>query len=269
LRRYRSAFELACDRLRNVTMRLGCDTPIARAVLWNNFDRTDMALDQIKDAISCRPAFRHLYVIQAWLAMHNLREGLLNADEISRIMRNLEPAFETTPDTFNPYFLRAILYAAGGRISEARGDLRQCQDHLGDGRVPSDVQVYNEWCARAKADVPFIEFLDYTQTLLDTLPVPPGRRMRLAEDILKALADPEAIKGLDENMLRTKKGWTNHRLAKLYAERKDRGKTLQFVIAALEQKLPNLTPAHFKNDPAFADWNNDEEFQKVYAMFEQ
>jgi hypothetical protein len=74
--------------------------------------------------------------------------------------------------------------------------------------------------------------------------------------------------GIDEEAARVKRGWTNHRLARLYAERKDRGKAYQYAQAALEQKLPNLIPVTFKNDDAFADWNNDEMFQKLYAMFE-
>jgi tetratricopeptide (TPR) repeat protein len=268
LRRHRSAFDAACDRLRNITLRSGCDTPIGRAVLWNNFDRYDMAIDEVKDAISCRPTFRHLYTFKAWLALRTERDNVLTGEDVGRILRELDPVFATPPDTFNPYFVRALLQAAGGRWWEARADLQQCQRRLAAGRLPSEVPVHNEWFGRANAAP--TEYLDYTQTLLDGLPVPPGRRIRLAEEVLKLLADPEALKrdGLDEGAARTKRGWTNYRLARMYAERKDRGKAYQYAQGALEQKLPNLLPASFKNDAAFADWNNDEMFQKLYAMFE-
>ena len=33
--------------------------------------------------------------------------------------------------------------------------------------------------------------------------------------------------------------------------------------------LPNLNPQTFKNDGAFAELNKDEEFMKLYVMFEQ
>jgi tetratricopeptide (TPR) repeat protein len=268
LRRHRPAFESVCDRLRNVTLRIGCDTPVGRAVLWNNFDRYDMAIEEVKDAISCRPTFRHLYTFKAWLALRTERDSVLMGEDVGRILRELDPVFETPPDTFNPYFVRAILQAAGGRWWEARADLQQCQRRLGAGRMPSDVPVHNEWFNRASASQ--TEYLDYTQTLLDGMPIPPGRRIRLCEEVLKLLADPEVLKrdGLDEEAAKVKKGWTNYRLARLYAERKDRGKAYQYAQAALEQKLPNLLPATFKNDGAFADWNNDEMFQKLYAMFE-
>jgi tetratricopeptide (TPR) repeat protein/predicted Ser/Thr protein kinase len=269
LKLHRPEFESACDRLRNVTLRLGPDTPIARTVLWNNFDRQDMALDQVKDAITCRPTLRHLYTIRAWLSMHDLPSNILNAREVERILTDLQPTFETPPDTFNAYFVHALLQAAGGQYGAARSDLQQCERRLGSGRMPSDNQVHNEWFARANAST--TEYLDYTQTLLDQLNVPGGRRILLGEEVLKLLADPEIAKrdNLDENAIRTKKGWTHHRLARLYAERKDRGNTLKQLLAALEAKLPNLTPATFKNDSAFVGWANDEEFVKIYAMFEQ
>src|SRR5262249_16651110 len=103
------------------------------------------------------------------------------------------------------------------------------------------------------------------------LNVPGGRRILLADEVLKLLADPEVVKrdNLDDNAVRTKKAWTHHRLARLYAERKDRGNSLKHIMAPLHPKLPNLVPATFKNDSAFADWANDEEFVKLYAMFEQ
>jgi predicted Ser/Thr protein kinase len=270
LRRNRLAFETTCDRLRNVTLRQGCETPIARAVLWNNFDREDMALDQIKDAISCRPAFRHLYTIRAWMRMHDLPEGVLNAQAAGRILSDMQPVFETPPDTFNPYFVRALLEAALGQWSEARADLQQCQRRLGPDRAPSDNKVHNEWFARARADVTATEYLDYCQTLLDNMPVPAGRRIILGDEVLKRLNDPEIVKNdsLDETMVRTKKGWTHYRLARLYTERKDKVHALEHVREALEQKLGNLIPATFKNDGAFAGWNGDEEFQKLYAMYE-
>src|SRR5262249_23654745 len=114
------------------------------------------------------------------------------------------------------------------------------------------------------------EYLDYTQVLLESMPVPVGRRIRLGEEVLRLLADPEVLKrdGIDEESARVKKAWTNYRLARLYAQLKHGGKAYNFAQEPLEQKVPNLPPATSKNDVAFADWNNDEMFQKLYAMFE-
>src|SRR5207244_3334622 len=109
--------ELVGEQLRKVTLRQGCDTPIARTVLWNNYDRQDLALEQVKDAISCRPAFRHLHTVKAWLEMHDPPDGVLGAEAIVRILNDLHPVFETPPEMFNPYFVRALLEAAQGKYA--------------------------------------------------------------------------------------------------------------------------------------------------------
>src|SRR5262249_59416589 len=66
-RRQKPAFETALDRLRHVTLRTGCDTPLARAVLLSNFGRRDPALDQLKDALSARPTVPFVHTFTAWV----------------------------------------------------------------------------------------------------------------------------------------------------------------------------------------------------------
>jgi tetratricopeptide (TPR) repeat protein len=269
LRRHRAQFDETCDRLRMVTLRHGPDTPIARAVLWNNFNRPDMALDQIKDALSCRPNLPHLPTVAAWLTMLNQPDGLLSPDETGRILKDLQPVFATPPEAFNPYFVRALVLAAAGRWWDAREDLQQCRQRLGQDRYPSDVPVHNEWFGRSTAAP--TEYLDYTQSLLDTMPVPGDVRIRLGEEVLVMLGDAETVKrdGLDEEMVRTKLGWTHFRLARLFAEKKNRGGVLRHVRMALEQKLPNLVPKLFQDEAVFNDWKNDEEFVNLCKQFEQ
>jgi len=55
LRRLKPAFDAAFDRLRQATLRLGCDTAIARAVLLSNYGLEDMnalAFSEVRDALS-------------------------------------------------------------------------------------------------------------------------------------------------------------------------------------------------------------------------
>src|SRR5262249_51392411 len=120
LRRHRHAFEATLDRLRNATLRIGCDTAIAKAVLLGNFDREDAALDQVKDALSCHPTVPHLQTWKAWLRLRNPPDGVLTADEVAAIRADLEPIFETPPEDFNPYFVRALLKTVSGNWDDAR-----------------------------------------------------------------------------------------------------------------------------------------------------
>jgi hypothetical protein len=70
-------------------------------------------------------------------------------------------------------------------------------------------------------------------------------------------------------MVRFKLGQTLFRLAKLFAEKKDRAKVLMHARGALEQKLPNVMPKVFRDDGAFAEFESDDEFQKLLKEFEQ
>jgi len=271
LRRLRGEFDSACDRLRDVTLRLGCDTPLARAVLWSNFGRRDLALDQLKDALSCRPTLRDLAIVKGWLTLHHPPDSVLGPSEVGRALRELQAVFETPPDAFNPYFVRALLQAAVGYWGwdeTARADLLQCQRRLPPDKLPTDVAVYNQWFRRARGSP--TEYLDATQQVLDTLPLTGDVRIRLAEEVLRLLGDPEIVKRdrLDDSTVRVKRGVTHLRAARLYAEQKDRAKVLMHVRGALEQKLPFLKAQNFRDDAAFTPWGSDEEYQNLLRHFE-
>ena len=272
LRRLRSEFDVACDRLRGVTLRQGCDTPLARAVLWSNFGRRDLALDQVKDALSCRPTIRELAVVKGWLTLHHPADGILGPSEIGRALRELQAAFETPPDAFNAFFVRALLHAAVGHWDwdeAARADLLQCQRRLQPDKLPTDVAVYNQWFRRAAGSP--TEYLDATQQVLDALPLTGETRIRLAEEVLRLFGDPEIVKRdrLDDSTLRAKRGLTHLRAARLYAEQKDRAKVVMHVRGALEQKLPFLKSQNFRDDAAFSPWGSNEEFQNLLRQFEE
>src|SRR5262249_1036205 len=152
---------------------------------------------------------------KGWLLLCVPPDGVLSPQETGRILRELQPAFETPPEAYNPYFIRALVTTTVGNWWDAQDDLKKCKEHLHEGELPSDVTIHNEWYIRASG--PPTEFLDYTQVLLDTLPLMPDVRIRLGEEVIRLLQDPEILKrdDLSQDTARVKLGLTHQRLAKL------------------------------------------------------
>jgi serine/threonine protein kinase len=268
LNRQRLAFERTFDHLRHVTLREGCDTAVARAVLLSNFDRNDPALDQITDALSCRPTVPYLHTLKSWLRMQIPPEGILSAEETDRILREFQTAFETPPDDYNTYFVRALLYAAAGRWNDARSDLRQCRIAAGSDTLPASNGDFQQWFALAR-DPSLSRYLNATVTVLAYLPVPSDVRVRLSEELLKRLANPVLVQqdNLPPEEVQSLKGWTHFRLAQAHAEKEDRTRVLQNVREALALKVPDLTPDALRGDGALSPWNEDPEFKAAYVEF--
>jgi hypothetical protein len=262
LRRQKPGFEASLDRLRQATTRIGPDTAIARAVLLSNFDRPEMALDQVRDALSCRPTVPYLPTFKAWLSLQ-APEDRLSSDEVKRLLRELQAAFETPPDTYHPYFVRALLHAAAGDWAEARYDLSQCRRLLGQDALPTSNSVYAGWYARSNGHT--TDYLDATQEVLAALSAPVNVRIRLGETVLGRLNDAGIVaqEGLAAPDVLLRKGWTHYKLARAYAEKDDRPRGLQHMREALELKLADLKPETFRGDVAFAAWKDDPEFQKL------
>jgi predicted Ser/Thr protein kinase len=269
LRRFRPAFETALDRLRGATLRAGGDTAVARSVLLGNYGRYDPALDQIKDAVSARPGMPQLLTYQAWLRLQDPTDGALTPEEVERALRELEPAFDVPPEDFNPYFVRALLDAAGGRLEAARKDLAQCRRACPAGALPTREEKYRDWVASAEAGG--ARYLDATIDLMGNLSVHVDLRIRASEELLRRLADPEAVRqdGLAEAEARRMKGWSHYRLAKFFAEKDDRKGVLAQAREALALRLDDLTPQTFRDDDQIKNWNGEEEFVKLYQEFEK
>ena len=267
LNRQRVAFERTFDRLRHVTLRVGSDTSLARAVLLSNFDRNDPALDQITDALSYRPTVPFLHTVRAWLKMQAPSDGILSAEETDRILRDFQPVLETPPEEYNTYFVRALLYAAAGRWQDARRDLRRCRDVAATDTIPVSNGDFQQWFSLA-ADTTS-RFLNATITVLYYLPVPSDVRVKLSEELLKRLAAPALVEqdGLPAEEVSNLKGWTHVRLAEAYAEREDRVQVLQHIREALALRVPDLTPQFFRDHGTLRSWNEDEEFKILYSEY--
>jgi serine/threonine protein kinase len=269
LRRHKPAFETTCDRLRRATLRVGCDTYIARAVLLSNFGRDAQAEDQLQDALSCRPLLPYLYTLRAWLELQAPPDGLLSTEEVDRMLRDLEPAFETPPEDFRPWLVRSILLATAGHWEDARRDLRECRRRLGPGELPQAVANYSDWLSKVGASTS--EFLAATRDFLDNYSVPPDVRLRLGQELLQRLGDAGLVTqdGLKDEQVRDLKGWAHFHLAQVCAQKEDRPGVLKHVREALQLHVPDLTPQSCRADGTLSAWNEDKDFVALYTEFEK
>jgi tetratricopeptide (TPR) repeat protein/predicted Ser/Thr protein kinase len=269
LRRNRPLFETAVNRLRSATLRSGCDTPIARAVLLTRYGRDDPALDQVLEALSSQPTLPHLHTWRAWLRLHAPVDGVLTTDEVDRVLRDLAPVFETPPEEFNPYFVRALLHAAAGRWEDARRDLRQCRRLLGNGPLSTNVGPYAAWFDTSAGST--TEFLDAAQDVCQQMPVTVDLRIQLSTTVLQRLADTAVVKqdGLQPEQVNRIRGWTHYRLALAHAGKEDRDGVLRHVREGLQARLPDLTPKAIREDATLRQWNADQEFVKLYEQYEK
>jgi tetratricopeptide (TPR) repeat protein len=267
LRRQRVAFDTALDRLRNATSVGDGETAIAWAVLLNNFGRDQQAQERVNDALKVPYA----HTLRAWLRLQAPADGPLNAADVNRILHDFEPAFDSPPEDFNTYFVRAMLRAAAGRWDDARADLRDCRKRLGANALPTQDGTYGEWLARADNKQPQdTRYLDATLNVLWYLNVPEDLRVGLAEEVLRRLSDPNvaAQEKLLAEEVKNRKGWTHFRLAKSFAQKNDKAAVLRQIEAALAVKLADLKPAAFRADGAFSGWNEDPEFVALYKRYE-
>jgi hypothetical protein len=194
-------------------------------------------------------------------------DGILSVEETDRILREFQPVFETGPDDYNTYFVRALLYAAAGRWDDARSDLRQCRVAAASDTLPSSNGDFQQWFSMARD--PLSRYLNATVTVLFNLPVSSDVRVRLSEELLKRLANPVLVQqdNLPSDEVQSLKGWTHVRLAQAYAEKEDRTRVLQHVREALALRVPELTPDSLRGDGTLGAWNEDEEFKAAYIEF--
>jgi serine/threonine protein kinase/tetratricopeptide (TPR) repeat protein len=267
LRRDRPAFETALNRYRTACVGVGPEAAIGRSVLLFNVGRTDPALDQVKEALALRRDVMPLYGFRAWLQLMGPPEGGLTPVEVERIARDLDPAFETPPEAFNVYFIRALVHTVSGGWDEARRDLQQCRQRLGEDPFPANEENYQRWLQAA--DGPGVKYLTATGDVCDALAVPVDVRLRLGEEIVKRLTGEGAAgrEGVAEEEATTLRGWAHYRVAHCWAEKDARDRVLRHARAALELRVKDLTPQTFRDDGVFKAWENDEEFVKLYAEF--
>jgi tetratricopeptide (TPR) repeat protein/predicted Ser/Thr protein kinase len=272
IRQHRLGFDTALDRLRNAASMSGCENATARAVLLYNYGRNSQALDRIRDALNCTPTVPYLRTLDAWLRLQEppSADGNLTAEEITRILHDFQPVFDSPQAPFNCYFLRALLQTAAGNWSQAQADLKACRKKLGKDELPATEGAYQVWFNQANA--PFTNFLDATAEILWYLRVNEDVRISLSRDVLlPRLNDGQVIKDdkLKPEDVKTLKGRAHFRLAKSFAAKNDRNSVLSQLGETLKLGLPDFTPKTLREDDSFKAWNMDEEFVKLYNQYEK
>ena len=123
MRQNRSGFEAAYQRFRAASPRIGVESSTGRAVLLLNYGRPDLALDQLVEAAARRTLPPRVAALHAWLQLQSPPDGELSPALAGQVLQHLEPAFETPPEEFSLYLVRALTHAAIGHWHEARRDL--------------------------------------------------------------------------------------------------------------------------------------------------
>lgn len=267
MRQNRSGFEAAYQRFRAASPRIGVESSTGRAVLLLNYGRPDLALDQLIEAAARRALPPPVAALHAWLQLQSPPDGELSAAHAGQVLQHLEPAFETPPEEFSLYLVRALTHAAIGRWHEARRDLLDGKRRYKNGTWPPTEGNYSDWCRDVSG--PPVKFLDATIIILWNLPTPTDLRIRLQDELIKGLTSPEDSlrRGIPEDELRLMTGWGHYRLARFWADKDDRTNVLKHTRQALAFRLPNLGVDTFKDDPIIQAWNNEADFSALYAEF--
>ncbi len=266
MRRHRSGFEAAYQRFRATAPRISIESSTGKAVLLLNDGRQDAALDQLTEAAALRTLPPSVAALHAWLQLQSPTDGELSAAHAGAVLQHLGPAFETPPEEFSMYIVHALTQAAIGRWSEARRDMLDGKRRY-RGTWPPAESIYTQWCGAVSG--PPAKFLDATISVLWNLPTPADMRIRLEDQLVKALTGPDDAqrRGIPPAEIRSMTGWSHYRLARSWAERDDRANVLKHARLALQLHLPNLGVDTFKDDPVIQAWNNEDDFVRLYAEF--
>ncbi|MBV8129614.1 MAG: protein kinase [Planctomycetaceae bacterium] len=267
MRRHRSGFEAAYQRFRAASPRIGVESSTGRAVLLLNYGRQDLALDQLIEAAARRTLPPPVAALHAWLQLQSPPDGELSPAHAGQVLQHLEPAFETPPEEFSLYLVRALTHAAIGRWYEARRDLLDGKRRYRGGAWPPTEGNYAEWCRDVGG--PPVKFLDATIIILWNLPTPADLRIRLQDELIKGLTGPDDSlrRGIPLDEVRSMTGWGHYRLARFWADKDDRSNVLKHMRLALAFRLPNLGVDTLKDDPVIQAWNNEADFSSLYAEF--
>lgn len=268
LRRSIPQFEVTMDRLRRSSLRQGCDTPMARAVLLSNLGWTGPALEQLQDALSCRPTVPRLIANKILVQLNAPTEGTHQVESLKRLQVELEPLVELLSDDPLVPFLRGMLHAGSGSWEAARRDVRRSLRQSGEGNCwPFADPVHLGWLKAAETGP--TEFLDATREIIAQIPLPTELRQRVGMEVLARIDDESLV--AEENITaerrRELRAAVHFGLAEVAAQQDDRAGVLEHMRQALQAESPAVTAESFRSHWSFGAWNDDDEFRQLYREF--
>ncbi len=261
-------FEAAIERFRRVTLRLGCDTSAARAVLLANRGWTEPAIDQLQDALSYRPTIPHLKAAQVWLKLSSPEDGVHNADSLNALARELEETASEAPDDSLAPYVRGIIDLASGRYADARKEIQECASRLGPEdhwHHVNDSQA--EWIKSvAKGEIPF---LYHARAAIAEHPFAPDVLIKINQTTLDRINDPELVSASDISPEDRQKylAWVNFAMAEIYTGLEDKPAAYRHLTQALEQHTSDIHGPMAREHWAFSSLTSDSEFQDLCDKF--
>lgn len=267
-RRHRPAFESAYQRYRVGCVRLSTEAATGRAILLASAGRNDQALDALNDAAGRDPLPPAVVALRGWLQLTAPPDWELTPTHAAAVLQQLAPALEQHPDEFTLHLVRSVATVAAGRWEDARRDLLDGKKVYRGKSWPPPGSCW--MICRDVLKAPTV-YLDTALDFVGNFPTTNDTKVKLGEEVLRRVTGPDDAlrKGIPDNELKEFVGWGHFRQAKLYAEKDDRAAVLKHVRAALAAKLSDLPPEKFRTDGNLKAWNDDPEFQKLYAEFEK
>jgi Protein kinase domain len=265
-RRHRPAFEAAYQRYRVGCLRLSLESATGRAVLLAGAGRNDQALDPLNEAAGRGPLPPAVAAMRAWLQLAAPPDWELTPTHAAGVIAQLAPAIELHPEEFTLYLVRSVAMMATARWEDSRRDLLDGKKVYRGAMWPPPGSCWSLCRDVLKSPT------QYFDTALDHLynfPTTNETKLRLGEEFLRRIAGPDESlrKGITEAERRELAGWAHFRQAKFYAEKDNRAAVLRHTRSALEMKLADLNVAKIRSDGNLKAWNDDAEFQKLYAEF--
>jgi hypothetical protein len=205
--------------------------------------------------------------VRGWLQLAAPPDWDLSPTHAATVAQQLAPVLEQHPDEFTLYLARAVAVAATGNWDAARRDLL-------DGKKVYRGKTWpppgGAWLLCRDAVKSPTQFLDTAIDFLWNFPTSSDTRIKLGDELLRRVSGPDDTprKGIPDDEVKALVGWGHFRQAKFHAERDNREAVLRHVRAALEAKLPDLPVEKIRTDGSLKAWNDDAEFQKLYAEFE-
>lgn len=265
-RRHRGPFESSFQRYRMATARLGLETAFGRAVVLERLGRHERALDQLNEFVDRSKMPATVTAFWVWLQLNVSQDSDISSLSIAALLKATDRFKEAAEPEFGIYFVRSLCRAATGQWKEARQELLDGKKVCKIDNWDSIDSGFREWLFATEHSL--AKFQDLTVETLWRLPIPAEVRVTMQEDLLESLAksDSPLVVGLEPQEITDMVSIGHFRLAKMAAERDDRGGVLTHLRSCLEQDSEAITVSRLLDDETIRAWNNDAEFQELYAM---
>jgi predicted Ser/Thr protein kinase/tetratricopeptide (TPR) repeat protein len=265
-RRHRPAFETAYQRYRVGCLRWSVESATGRAILLASAGRNDQALDILNEAVGRGPLPPTVAALRAWLQLAAPPDWDLTPTHAALVLNQLAPVLEQHPDEHLLWMVKSVATMATGRWEEARRDLLECKKVYRGPGWPIPGSIWNSTRDVVKTPT---HYLDSALDHITNFPINHETKLKLGDEFMKRLNGNDVLlrQGFGVEELKEYTAWGHFRQAKFHAEKDNRAAVLHHVRAALAVQWKDVTIEKIRTDGNLKAWNDDQEFQKMYAGF--